>query len=237
MVRHRDYPQAERLLSFSATHLKLITGIPMAITRHARSLISIVSLGMLAACAAPVSEPERAGFLSDYSKLEMQKEGHIGYIGDRMAEYDKFMFDPIEILFERDPENQIFSDDDIEELKAHLLNEVTEQLTKGDDGYAVVTEPGPGVLRVRVGITEVEETIGVLNVTIYTKVTGLGLGGVAAEGEAVDSVTGEQIAAMVRWGSGSRIARAGLTKMGDAKLAIDKWSRDWRKRIDEVHGR
>ncbi len=209
----------------------------MAITRNARLPVSIVAVGMLAACAAPVSEPERTGFLSDYSKLEMKEEGHIGYVSDRLTEYDQFMFDPIEILFERDPEDREFSDEELDELKAYFLNEATEQLTKGDDGYAVVTEPGPGVLRLRIGITEVEETIGVLNVTIYTKVTGLGLGGAAAEGEAVDSVTGEQIAAMVRWGSGSRIARAGLTKMGDAKLAIDKWTRDWRKRLDAVHGR
>lgn len=188
-------------------------------------------------CAAPVSEPEQSGFLSDYSKLEMKEQGHINYIGPRVTEFDKFIIDPVAILFERDPVDPVFTDEELDELKAYLVKRLTRQLTKGDDGYAVVTEPGPGVARVRLGLTEVDETIGVLNVTIYTKVTGLGLGGASAEGELVDSMTGEQIAAMVRWGSGSRVARAGLTPMGDAKLAIDKWTRDMRRQLDELHGR
>ena len=187
-------------------------------------------------CAAPVSEPEATGFLSDYSKLEMKEHGLINYISPRASEYEKFIIEPIAILFERDAENPVFSDEELDELKAYLVKQLTKQLTKGDV-YAVVTEPGPGVGRVRIGLTEVDETIGVLNVTIYTKITGLGLGGASAEGEVVDSITGEQIAAMVRWGSGSRVARAGLTPMGDAKLAIDKWTRDIRRKLDGVHGR
>ena len=208
----------------------------MNISRNFNKAAGSIVLIMMAGCAAPVSEPERAGFLSDYSKLEMQEVGLINYISDRAAEYDSFIIDPISILFEQDPENREFTDVDLEELKAYYVSELTEQLTKRD-GYAVVTEPGPGVARLRIGITEVDETIGVLNITIYTKVTGLGLGGASAEGEAVDSVTGEQVAAMVRWGSGSRIARAGLTQLGDAKLAINKWTRDMRENLDRLHGR
>ena len=196
------------------------------------SFVLLTAMG----CAAPVSEPEETGFLSDYSKLEMKEQGLINYISPRASEYDKFIIEPIAILFERDIEDPVFSDEELDELKAYLVKQLTKQLTKGD-GYAVVTEPGPGVGRVRIGLTEVDETIGVLNVTIYTKITGLGLGGASAEGEVVDSITGEQIAAMVRWGSGSRVARAGLTQMGDAKLAIDKWTRDIRRKLDGVHGR
>lgn len=208
----------------------------MNISRNFNKAAGSIVLIMMAGCAAPVSEPDRAGFLSDYSKLEMQEVGLINYISDRAAEYDSFIIDPISILFEQDPENPEFTDDELEELKAYYVSELTEQLTKGD-GYAVVTEPGPGVARLRIGIAEVDETIGVLNITIYTKVTGLGLGGASAEGEAVDSMTGEQVAAMVRWGSGSRIARAGLTHLGDAKLAINKWTRDMRENLDRLHGR
>ena len=67
----------------------------------------------------------------------------------------------------------------------------------------MVQEPGQGVARIRLGITEVDDTIGLLNVSTYTKITGAGLGGISLESEAVDSVTGEQLAAAVRWGSGS----------------------------------
>ena len=96
---------------------------------------------------------------------------------------------------------------------------------------------GPGTARLRVGITDVDDTIGVLNISIYTKITGAGLGGAAFEGEVVDSMTGEQIAAVSRWGSGSRILRAGYTHTGDAKILMDRWAKNMRKRLDDAHGR
>lgn len=163
-------------------------------------------------------------------------DGKINYISGRLDEYSSFIIEPIAILFRRDPEHQEFTDEELERFNIFIVEKLTKELTK-DDGFAVVTEPGPGVVRMRIGLTEVEQTIGVLNVSIYTKVTGLGLGGVSAEGEMVDSVTGEQIAAMVRWGTGSRIFQAGLTKMGDAKIAVSKWAEDLRKMPDQVHGR
>jgi len=106
-----------------------------------------------------------------------------------------------------------------------------------DDGYQVVEVPGPGTATIRIGITDVDDTIGALNVTIYTKITGAGLGGAAMEGEILDSVTGEQIGAVIRWGSGSRIFRAGFTHTGDAKIVIDRWAKNLRQTIDEAHGR
>ena len=196
--------------------------------------LTLASLIILAGCAAPIEEPERAGFLSDYSKLELIEDDHLSYVGDRMSEFDSFIIDPVVLLFRLDVEDRKFSDEEIENLKAHVVKELTEQLTR-DDRYSVVTEPGPGVARLRTGLTNVEETIGVMNIAIYTKITGLGLGGVSAEGEMVDSVTGEQVGAMVRWGTGSRILKAGLTHTGDAKIAIDKWAKNVRKLLDEQH--
>ena len=166
----------------------------------------------------------------------MIQNDNLRYVGERVSEYDGFIIDPIAILFERDPENQVFTDKEIENLKQHAIDELTKQLTK-DDGYAVVNEPGEGVARIRIGLVEVDDTIGILNVSIYTKVTGLGLGGASVEGEMVDSVTGEQIAAAIRWGSGSRVARAGYSHTGDAKIMFDKWAKQFRKQLDELHGR
>jgi len=50
-------------------------------------------------------------------------------------------------------------------------------------------------------------------------------------------MTGEQLAAVSQWGSGSRILRAGFTHTGDAKILMDRWAKDLRKMIDEAHGR
>ena len=124
-----------------------------------------------------------------------------------------------------------------------MIVRLTERLTE-NDGYEVVTERGPGVATFRVGITEVDASIAALNILIYTKITGAGLGGIAAEGEIVDSMTGEQLAAAIRWGSGSRVMGRGtqiikgeVSKLGDAKLVIDNWAKDIRKRIDAAHAR
>ena len=195
----------------------------------------LAALLVLVGCAGPVSKPERADFLSDYTRLELREDGKINYADASIASYNSFMIDPISILFDRDPDNPTFKDEELESLKQYFVDELTEQLTK-DNGYSVATEPGPGVARYRFGFTEVNETIGALNISIYTKVSGLGLGGLSLEGETVDSVTGKQLGAMIRWGSGSRIARAGFTKMGDAKLMINRWTKEFRQSIDEQHG-
>ncbi len=195
-------------------------------------LIAIVTVG---ACAA-IDEPEQmTGFLSDYSKLERDTDDRWLYSAANTGTYSKFYIEPVSILFEP-KEEPTFSPDQIEQLKTYMIVRLTERLTE-DDGYEVVSEPGPGVAIFRIGITDVDASIAALNISIYTKITGAGLGGIAAEGEIVDSVTGEQLAAAIRWGGGSRVLRAGLTKLGDAKIVIDRWARDIRERIDAAHDR
>jgi hypothetical protein len=194
--------------------------------------LAIVTVG---ACAA-IDEPEQmTGFLSDYSKLERDTDDRWLYSAANTGTYSKFYIEPVSILFEP-REEPAFSPDEIEQLKTYMIVRLTERLTE-DDGYEVVSEPGPGVAKFRIGITDVDASIAALNISIYTKITGLGLGGIAAEGEIVDSVTGEQLAAAIRWGGGSRVLRAGLTKLGDAKIVIDRWARDIRERIDAAHDR
>lgn len=187
----------------------------------------------ISACAT-IDEPDQTtGFLSDYSNLERDADGRWLYAESKTARYSKFHIEPVAVLIESKGQAE-FKPAETEELKQYFVTKMTEALTK-DDGYEVVSEPGPGVATFRLAITEIDASIAALNITIYTKATGAGLGGVAAEGEIVDSVTGEQLAAAIRWGSGSRVLRAGLSKLGDAKLVIDGWAKDIRKRIDKAH--
>ena len=200
-------------------------------TRPYRYLLLAV-FAVVSACAT-IDEPEQTGFLSDYSKLERDADNQWLYTESRTAQYSKFRIEPISILI--DPKGEAkFTPAEIEELKTHFVSKMTSALTR-DDGYEVVSEPGPGVASFRLAITEIDASIAALNITIYTKATGAGLGGIAAEGEIVDSVSGEQLAAAIRWGAGSRVMRAGLSKLGDAKLVIDRWAKDIRKRIDQAH--
>jgi hypothetical protein len=196
----------------------------------------VASQILLCACAAPVSEPDQSGFLSDYSKLERIDDSALLFVDESAGDYSDFIIEPVVIAFRQLPDEQVFTDEELGELTAYYEDAVIDALSK-DDGYPIVNSPGPGVARMRIGITDVEETIGVLNISIYTKITGLGLGGASFEGEIVDSETGKQLAAAVRWGTGSRILKAGITRMGDAKIAINRWARDLRAQVDEAHGR
>ena len=199
--------------------------------------VLIVSQILLCACAAPpVSEIDQSGFLSDYSKLEKIDDNMLRFVDESAGDFSSFIIDPVVITFRQPPDEQVFTDEELSEITEYYDEAVIEALSK-DEGYPIVEYPGPGVARLRIGITNVEETIGILNITIYTKITGLGLGGASFEGEIIDSVTGKQLAAVVRWGTGSRILKAGITHMGDAKIAIDRWAKDLRAQIDEANGR
>jgi hypothetical protein len=203
----------------------------------ARASSALIALQLfLCACATPVSISDQGGFLSDYSKLERVDDSMLQFVGETAGDYSTFIIDPVVMAYRQPPDKQVFTDEELSELTAFYDQAVKEALSK-DEGYPIVELPGHGVVRIRIGITDVEETIGVLNISIYTKITGMGLGGASFEGEIVDSVTGEQLAAVVRWGTGSRILKAGITHMGDAKIAINRWAKDLRAQVDEAHGR
>ncbi len=190
----------------------------------------------LCACTAPVSVTDQSGFLSDYSKLERIDESMLQFVDEAAGDYSSFIIEPIVIAFRQAPGEQVFTDEELSELATYYEKAVVDALNR-DEGYPIVEAPAPGVARIRIGITNVEETIGVLNISIYTQITGLGLGGASFEGEIIDSVTGKQLAAVIRWGTGSRILKAGITHTGDAKIAIDRWAKDLRAQVDKAHGR
>ena len=184
-------------------------------SRFAVALLATLALTMLA-CSPPIKEPERSGFISDYSKLELledelveltEDEAYV-YIGDRLKNYRQFLIDEVVMLYSTDPDDPKFESEELSELQNYAREKVEEAITEESD-YSLATEPGKGVARIRIAITDVEATIGVLNLSIYTKVTGAGLGGAAVEGEIVDSLSGEQLAAAIRWGGGRKPATRG----------------------------
>lgn len=198
------------------------------------SLIPIFAL-FLAACAAPVKEQERTGFIGDYSRLEKVGDTAYLYTSPELAKYTQFRIDGPTMLFNVNEENaDKFSAEEIEELRQYFRDRLTAALSE-DNRYQVVEESGEGVATIRLGITALDATLGALNVSVATKITGAGLGGAAMEGEIVDSLSGDQLAAAVQWGSGSRVLRAGFTRLGDAKLQINRWTKNLRERIDTAH--
>ncbi|MEL7451639.1 MAG: DUF3313 domain-containing protein [Pseudomonadota bacterium] len=207
---------------------------------HRRTLYAAAApllLALATGCSAPVKEQPRAGFISDYSRLEKTDSHRYTYTGPDLDGYRSFIIDRPVLLFDRDADDydKMFDDDEIEELLDYYVERVEEELIK-EEAYAITTEPAPGVARIRVGFTALDASTAALNLTLYTKVTGAGLGGAALEAEIVDSMSGEQLAASVQWGSGSRIFLGGYTKLGHAKTQINRWADRLRERLDELHG-
>jgi len=195
----------------------------------------LVSMSLIAGCAAPVKEQAETKFLSDYSKLEETKEKAMRYVSPKLANYSTFMIDDVVLLYTPDSDKPVFTDEEVDDIKTRIIGSLTAALSK-DGAYKMAYAPAPGVGRIRIGITKLDATTGALNVIAAIKVTGAGLGGMAIEGELVDAMSGEQIAAALRWGSGSRVLRAGFTHTGDAMILAEHWAKDFRKRLDEAHG-
>ena len=76
-------------------------------------------------------------------------------------------------------------------------------------GNNVVYQPAPGVVRVRLVLTDIEKTNAV-NLLPQASLLGVGLGGAAMEGEVINSMTDMQIGVVVESQKGSRIPFSNL---------------------------
>ena len=199
---------------------------------------------------------EVSGFLGDYSGLAPDpKNGDLLlYEKDRdtLKKYNKFIFDPITIYLLPEARDRGIDPDDLERLAQYFHDAVTDELKKSGR-YEIVTAPGPDVLVLNVAITNVEPTGRKTNAAVTgaaaaasaATVPGIGLavprlsvGRVSIEGEFLDSTSGERQVAFVtgkggrRWFSGLR----GFKKWADIEAAFRSWAKDFRTRVDEIHG-
>jgi hypothetical protein len=187
----------------------------------------------LGGCA---TKPVPSGFLSDYSRLEPTSGGSLRYLNPAkgLGNYSKFIVDPVVVHFHEQSKGAKTDEATRMRLTTFMHDALVKEL---QDGYEVVSEPGPGIARVRVALTDVDASTPALNILPQTKLTGLGLGGASMEGEIVDSRTGEQIGALIEAQKGKRVSFAGVRKWGDAEAVMKSWAGRLRKRLDDAHSR
>jgi hypothetical protein len=213
-------------------------------------LYCLALAGMLAGCAASgMKEVKQTGFLGDYSLLKPGGEDRAALVyikqGVDFKPYDKIMFERVTVWLSDKADYQGIDPALLKELTDHFQQALLDAVK---DGYQVVDQPGPGVLRVRVAITDVKPSKPVANtmssilpvgwvISGATKVASdenLGTGEAAAEMEVLDAATGERLAAMVDRRQGGKMAFRG--RWADARDAFDFWAKRFRQRLDEVRG-
>jgi len=164
-------------------------------------------------------------------------DGRHRYINPNInaGDYSKFIVDPVVLSLSETGKEREIDQEDLNEQVTFFHQKIVEELEKD---YQVVSSPGKGVVRVRVAITDVEKTNPFLNIHPGTKLTGAGLGGAGMEGELVDSVTGQTIAAFIDHQKGARLSLvAGVKWFGHAQAVMENWAKDLKKGIDQAHGK
>lgn len=187
-------------------------------------------------CQAP--KASHSGFLGDYSQLrpnpDIEDAEYYQDPNKNLKDYDKFLIDPVIVHFAPNAKGIALDPAKVAELTDYARSQAVEALSKR---YQVVESPGPGVLRIRAALTDIQKTTPALNIHPATKLSGMGLGGASMEAEALDAQTGERVFAVVDSRQGDRLAiGAGLSGLGHAKQVIDHWIGRFVKRMDEAHG-
>jgi hypothetical protein len=222
--------------------------------------ISLLLIGLTAQAQASSKQQDQpssqeSGFLGDYSKLQPDPKNPdlLIYWKDKsvLKHSSKFILEPVTVYLLPEAQQRGIDPEDLAMLARYFTKAVTDELTKSGR-YEIVTEAGPGVMVVRVAITNVEPTGGKKNATLKGAATAasvavapgasllvprLSVGKVAIEGEIDDSVSGERMVAFMSSKGGRRFF-SGLNaykKWGDIQAAFRSWAKSFRKRLDEAH--
>ena len=226
-------------------------------------LVGAAALSLLAACSAtqqmqpnilakaqgaqnPV--PAFSGFLGDYSLLQPggKNQALYRYVNPSVNwnQYNAIMVDPVTFWGAQDssvpPEDQAV-------LCEYFYNKLRENLVKY---FSVVDQPGPGVMRLQVAITDATSATPILRTAsvvipqarLLTKIGELATGTPAFVGSArteaklTDSVTGTILAeALDERVGGNAIKTAATWQWGDAERIINHWCEVTAERLNQLH--
>jgi hypothetical protein len=201
----------------------------------------LVLLGTMAGCTTTQKmSVERAGvpgFLGDTSKLTPgdKEQASLRYINPAVqwTQYKKVLLEPV--TFWGDDRTKISAKE--QQMLCNFLHEQLYDQLKTK--YEMVTEPGPGVMRLQVAIVDAEAATPVLRTismaipqarllsTLKYLATGTYpfIGGAEGEAKMTDSETGQLLGEWVdkRVGGGS-IATAAQWQWGDAENVMKQWA-------------
>ena len=205
-----------------------------------------LALGLAtAACVSPDAELEPSGFLQTYEGFEPHPEREGAYLWTTEAEippYQRVLLDPITVWYAAREGGA--SQKDLRDLADDFLLEIHRAL---GNAYPMTQTPGPGVMRLRIAVTDVGQATGMRKTLRVISGRGAGTTGtsgghentkldidaVTIEVEALDSLTGERLVALVE-----RKRAPGNEATTDTwrsiQGALRQWSGYLRETLDEL---
>ena len=203
------------------------------------SVLMVVAVGlMLIQCGCGSGKATKTGFLTDYSRLSTESKSTLRHINKlALAKYSSFIVDPVKVHFhmgskaiEHRTKGKL-TQRQVTDLTNYLHAKIVAAVQ--DSGNRVVYQPASGVARIRVALTDIDRSTAA-SLLPQAKLMGAGIGGASMEAEVVDSMTGEQIGAVVESKKGSKMPFANLGEWDAAKQVMDDWAKRFKKRLDEV---
>jgi hypothetical protein len=214
-----------------------------ALERHTLPLLFCTLLMGGCSTTPDAHRVEPSGFLEDYSNFrEGEKDqAQLVYVYPmaNFIEYDKIIIDPPMIWASRLSTLQGLDYKQRNQLAQYLHEAVRQELEKD---YQIVTEPGPGTLRLRMAITKAKGSLVVLDPSSSIVPHGrslsanpslhedadIALGPARFEAEMVDTQTGRRVMAAVDERLGAKTTGKMLQRWGDIHVAYDDWAQKLR---------
>jgi len=213
-------------------------------------LVLAASLG-LAACTttSQTGHARPAGFLKDYSQLQPGEgeQAQLVFVrpGVPFVDYDAILVDPVTIWRSEGLYIAYVPDEDLKELADRFELALRTEL---EADWKLVDRPGPGVMRLRVALTEAKGAAVVMNVVSsvlpqarlisgvkkLTTGTHTFVGRAAVEAELLDALSNERLLAAVDERAGTRALRGGVGTWSDADQAFAYWAMRLRVRLAEL---
>ena len=208
-------------------------------------LVSLCVMALvIAGCATTEQAPnaQMSGFLGDYTQFHRGKGGQAEYVYRDMnvdfSKYQKIILEPVQLWASEGSASILnsLSKEDQQLLVDYLYVSLSDAFKRD---YAIVNEPGPDVMKVRCAITEAKASSPVKEILSTVTPYGLGIsyakhfmlgthsgvGVVSVEGELLDSLTGQRLAAVVDRRAGTKSLADKYTRWGDVQDAFSFWAR------------
>jgi hypothetical protein len=232
---------------------KSFTRVPSAWLACLALCLTLAVCAASGGCAAQkqARSAEESGFLGDYSLLHKGAKGEalLNYKAPDAdwASYKKVLLDPVVFYQKVEDPARGTPDQDIRTLVDRFSAMTYDELARD---YAMVKEPGPGVMRIQIGLTHVQKShaglqtitsmipVGLALTTTRNFVTGKPsfVGEATVEFRITDAASGRVLGLAVDRRVGGQQLKLSLDSWVDVNNILAQWSRLLRLRLCQLRG-